>query len=94
MDCKLIISDEYINECEEYIKRQGDRIDVFLTEYINILREATENAFCSGAVHSGLNQFINRVEPIQGIVSETASLIANGCAQFLSEIDQADKFIY
>ncbi len=94
VDYRLIISDEYVRACGEYIENQGKRFDQFFTEYITILQNATSLAFCSGEIHTALNKYTDIAIQCKGIVSDTSQLVKNTTDCFLDDIDDADSFLY
>ncbi len=93
VDYRLIISDEYVRACGEYIENQGKRFDQFFSDYLSILQELLDSGFSQGQIYYGLNIFVECAEEIKGIVSDTSDMINNTTDCFISDIDEADWFI-
>jgi hypothetical protein len=94
MNYDLIISDEYVRECGDYIEKQGQRVEVFLSEYIEILQEVTSDAFKLGKACVAIERFANVACGLQSVVSETSRMAKNATDTFVAEIDQADFYTY
>ena len=94
MNYDLIISDEYIRECGDYIEKQGERVEDFLSEYLQILHEVTSEAFKLGKACVAIERFTNAASELQNVVAETSRIAKNATDTFVTEIDQADFYTY
>ncbi len=91
---ELIIDDEYCRSMGAYFESQGEQLDTFIVDYVEILEEVKAKAIMSGEVSNALSTYISYVNQLKsqiGLVSRDAKREIEG---FLTRVDIEDQFLF
>ena len=91
---QCIIDDKYCSEMGVYFNEQGKKLDWMVSDYIDVLIYARDKAIKSGEVHDVLNSYIEYAKKLKGKISEISGKTPALISEFLSQIDEADKFLF
>ena len=82
---ELKIDDDYINSQAEQIAKWACDLQGGIDKYTAILEGATAEA---------LESFVDYVENLKDIVNDMGEEAKGMCLAFLSEVDEADSYLY
>lgn len=91
---ELIIDDDYCRAMGEYFAKQGEKMDILVTEYISILQNIKNKAITSGDVSEALSAYIDCVKKLDnqiGDISESTKIQINS---FLARVDLEDRYLF
>lgn len=91
---QCIIDDAYCAAMGTYFKRQGDRLDQMVEEYIAVLKTIRDTGVTKGDIHTVLEGFITYAEKMKskiGAISESTQSQVN---KFLTRVDEADQYLF
>lgn len=91
---QLVVDDDYVKDAATYIQGQGERFEAFLEEYISILEDAVANGIKAGGTSQAFQAYVDTAKKLQkevGAITEAASAT---CNQYITDIDEADEFLY
>ena len=91
---QCIIDDSYCVAMGNYFKRQGERLDQMVDDYVAVLKTARNTAIIKGDVHIVLDAYIEYAEKMKdkiGIISDNAQAHVT---KFLNNVDQADQYLF
>lgn len=91
---QCIIDDAYCTAMGTYFKRQGDRLDQMVEDYIAVLKTIRDTGVTKGDIHTVLEGYITYAEKMKskiGTISENAQSQVN---KFLTRVDEADQYLF
>jgi len=91
---QCIIDDSYCVEMGNYFKKQGERIDQMISDYIKELIKVRDSAITKGDVHDVLKDYIAYAETMKekvGVISDNAQAIVT---KFISKVDETDQYLF
>lgn len=91
---ELVVDDEYCKKMGDYFLKQGHQLDIFVSQYISILKGVKQNGIKKGDTADALGAYIKQAEKMNkqiGTISKSAQTYAN---RFVNQIDQADQFLF
>lgn len=91
---ELIIDDDYCRAMGDFFVKQGAELDQMISDYISILQDLKNKGIVSGDVSKALNSYINYVKKLNkqiGVVSTSNKTQINN---FLTKVDQEDKYLF
>ena len=89
-----LIDDAYFVAMGEYFKRQGERIDVMIEDYVSILNRVRDTGIIKGDVHKVLEAYIEYASKMKGNVGEISRNAQAQTAKFLNRVDEADQYLF
>ena len=90
----IIIDDVYVEEIGNFINRQGERFEAFLSEYITILVRVTMEGVKGGRTKESLLQYVELAQQLKGTVGSVSEMGLSISQSYLEDIDAADNFLY
>lgn len=94
----LVVEDDYITDTGSYFGNNYKLYNEYVKEYIDILKEITENGIVSGQTHDALVEFQQQVATSSGVQSSSAEALGKKyntyCTEFISDLDKADGDLY
>lgn len=94
MGYHTIVNDEYVEEVSEKIVSLCVEMNRTIRKYNRILKDAAEKAIISGSTHDELNAFLNVSNCLQEVYGTVGNTIKLRLKDFLSQIDETDKYLY
>lgn len=94
VNTELKIDDDYVNSQAEQIAVWTSDLQEGIDKYIGILNNILEDAIMEGDTAVALASFVEYVESLKEIVKEMGEEAKGMCLAFLSEIDEADSYLY
>ena len=94
VNTELKIDDDYVNSQAEQIAEWACDLQEGIDGYIGILNHILEDAIMEGETAEALASFAGYVENLKDIVNEMGEEAKGMCLAFLSEIDEADSYLY
>lgn len=91
---ELIVDDENIEEMGKYIILKGAKIEKYLKEYNEQIKNICSDGISSGEVHDGLVEFQKYIEGLIGQVDTAVRAINIHLTNFDEEIDEKDQYIF
>lgn len=91
---QCIIDDAYCTAMGSYFKRQGDRLDQMVDDYIDVLKNIKDTGITNGDIHTVLEGYITYAEKMKdkiGVISKNAQSHVN---KFLTRVDEADQYLF
>lgn len=94
LNTELKIDDDYVKYQAELIAEWTCDLQQGIDKYIGILKHILEDAIIEGTTAEALNSFIEYVDNLKDIVKNMGNEANGMCLAFLSEIDEADSYLY
>lgn len=94
VNTELKIDDDYVNSQAEQITEWACDLQQGIDKYIGILNHILESAIMEGATADALTSFVEYVENLKDIVKDMGEEAKGMCLAFLSEVDEADSYLY
>lgn len=91
---ELIIDDDYCKAIGNYFAAQGERLDSLVAEYEAILQNVESKAIVSGDVSRALAVYIGYVNKLKQQFGNISSVVSKQISFFVSEIDEADEYLF
>lgn len=91
---ELIIDDDYCKAMGNYFLQQGTQLDSIILQYIAILKEIRTSAIMSGDVSDALSAYIVYAEKLSRRFNDISVSAKNEINKFLTNIDQADQYLF
>jgi aspartokinase len=91
---ELKIDDDYINSQAEQIAKWACDLQGGIDKYTAILNNILAAAIMEGATAEALESFVDYVENLKDIVNDMGEEAKGMCLAFLSEVDEADSYLY
>ena len=91
---QCIIDDAYCTAMGTYFKRQGERLDQMVEDYIAVLKTIRDTGVTKGDIHTVLEGYITYAEKMKakiGTISENAQSLVN---KFLTRVDETDQYLF
>ena len=91
---QCIIDDSYCVAMGNYFKRQGERLDQMISDYIAALENVRDTAIIKGSVNIVLDAYIDYAEKMKdkvGVISNNAQVHVT---KFLTKVDEADQYLF
>lgn len=90
----LKIDDDYVKSQAKQIAEWTVDLQQGIDKYIGILNHILEDGIMEGATADALRSFVGYVENLKDIVKDMGEEAKGMCLAFLSEIDEADSYLY
>lgn len=94
VNSELKIDDDYVKTQANMIEAWAGDLQEGIDKYISILNNIRSDAIMEGETASALTDFIAYVGELKNIVNTMGEEAKGMCLAFLSEVDQADSFLY
>ena len=94
MDDNLIIYDQYVYDALAKCYQRCNSMEIVMDSYVKTLTNMHTNAIVSGDVADALSAFIDAAKALDGEFSQLGSRIKDLRSNFLSEIDEADSYLF
>lgn len=91
---QCIIDDSYCVAMGNYFKRQGERIDQMLLDYVAVLKTVRDVGITNGDVHIVLDAYINYAEKMKDKVGTISNNAQANVTKFLGKVDEADQYLF
>ena len=91
---ELKIDDDYINSQAEQIAKWACDLQGGIDKYTAILNNILAAAIMEGATAEAFESFVDYVENLKDIVNDMGEEAKGMCLAFLSEVDEADSYLY
>ena len=91
---QCIIDDSYCVAMGNYFKRQGERLDQMIADYVAALKNVRDTAITNGDVHVVLDAYIDYAEKMKdklGVISNNAQAHVT---KFLAKVDETDQYLF
>lgn len=88
------IDDDYVINAGENIKNWTAALQQNMNAYINILNDITTTGISAGDAHEALVAFKQYAEALRDAIDEMGEDINKMCNNFLSDINEADSYLY
>lgn len=91
---QCIIDDKYCLEMGSYFKKQGDRLDRMISDYISVMEFARTFGTRDGEVHDAMGDYIEYAKKLKGKFSLASQNAQSQVNKFLTQIDEADQYLF
>ncbi len=91
---QCIIDDSYCVAMGNYFKRQGDRLDQMISDYVAALKTVRDTAITKGDVHAVLDAYVDYAEKMKDKVGVISNNAQAHVTKFLSKVDEADQYLF
>lgn len=91
---ELIIDDDYCRTMGSYIEKQGEEMDMLISDYISILQEVRRKAITGGEVAKTLNTYITYVRKLNNQIGNISDSTKTQINNFLARVDSEDKYLF
>ena len=93
-DNQCIIDDAYCTAMGEYCKRQGERLDQMMADYVAIMETVRDTAIIKGDVHTVLQAYIDYAKKMKDNVGTISGNAQAQITKFLTSVDEADQYLF
>lgn len=91
----LVIDDEYISSLGSFYTSMGDNIiDEMINSYIEKMQEIKDKAIMEGDIAESLQAFLEYAQSLKDIAGEIGTELKDLMECFITDIDQADEFLF
>ena len=94
VNTEIKIDDDYVNSQAEQIATWSSDLQTGIDKYTGILKNILEDAIIEGETAEALTSFVEYVENLKDIVRDMGEEAKGMCLAFLSEVDEADSYLY
>lgn len=94
VNTELKIDDDYIHSQAKLIAEWAGDLQQGIDKYITILNNIQKYAIMEGATSDALASFKEYVENLKSIIKDMGEEAKGMCLAFLSEVDEADSYLY
>ena len=91
---QCIIDDSYCVAMGNYFKRQGERLDQMITDYVAALKTVRDTGITKGDVHVVLDAYIDYAEKMKGKLDVVSNNAQAHVTKFLTKVDDADQYLF
>lgn len=91
---ECIIDDAYCEAMGIYFVNQADSLEAMLRGYVSILKEVKNKGIPSGETADALSAFIQYAERMKGELEKLAEISQQHVKNFLTAVDDADKYLF
>ena len=91
---QCIIDDSYCMAMGNYFKRQGERLDVMISDYVAALKMVRDTAITNGDVHVVLDAYIDYAEKMKDKIGSISNNALAHVTKFQSKVDEADQYLF
>lgn len=91
---QCIIDDSYCVAMGNYFKRQGERLDVMISDYVAALKTVRDTAITKGDVHVVLDAYIDYAEKMKDKIGAISNNAQAHVTKFQSKVDEADQYLF
>lgn len=93
-EVNVVVIDKVYSEEGEKIRKQCSAINDTIVGYKQCLVNIADNAIVSGSVNEALRVYISYVCSLIDVASDLGSKYESICRKFISDIDEADDYLY
>lgn len=90
----LIVDDEYCTSMGNYFYAQGQTLNTMVKDYINALEKVRRNAIKAGEAAEALDAYIAYAKKLDGQIEEISAIAKKQAADFLTQVDSADEYLF
>lgn len=94
MSKDIIITDENFLDAAEEIASYGTKLEESVRTYIEIMSYITQEAVKDEKIRGNLCALIEQVRGMEEMVRNETSCVRDKLKVFISDIDEADQFLY
>lgn len=91
---ELIIDDEYFRSMGAYFESQGEQLETFIVDYLEILQEVKTKGIISGEVSNALSTYISYVSRLKNQINLVSRDAKREIEGFLTRVDIEDQFLF
>lgn len=91
---ELIVDDEYVQSMGQYFRNQGDFLEECLSSYLRLLEVAKSAGIKEGASADALESFTGLARRLEGEIKKLSDIAGSYADNFLSRVDEEDKYLY
>ena len=91
---QCIIDDSYCVAMGNYFKRQGERLDQMITDYVAALKTVRDTGITGGDVHVVLDAYIDYAEKMKGKLDVISNNAQANVTKFLTKVDESDQYLF
>lgn len=93
-DNQMIIDEDYCKEMNNYYIQQAEFLNLFIIQYIEILKETKTKALVSGSVATAMAIYISHVELLQNQIRNITYDIDNDIGNFIRQVESEDTITF
>ena len=90
----LKIEDQYVEDMGSFFDKYADNLEEGMESYLQIMNTIKEEALMEGDTAAALAAFIEHGEFLKGKIEALGETAKNVCANFLTEVDEKDQFLF
>lgn len=93
-DINIIVVDEVHTAAGKTLQEMCDFLDEKIAQYIKILDQVTTEAAKAGHTTARYQEYAGLVSGLQGQLGRMGMVLNSVTAQYVSDIDDADRYLY
>ena len=90
----LIVFDEEYSIASRRLREYSSALNEMLADYIETVRFINQAAIKDRRVSERLERLVGKAETLKNDLSTATEEVPGTCSSFVSEIDEADQFLY
>ena len=90
----LVIDDDYCTSMADYFYQQGKMLDDIVSEYIEAIENVRNNAIKEGSAAKALDTYLTYVKKLSNQISEISIIAEQPVEDFLTQVDDADEYLF
>ena len=91
---QCIIDDAYCKSMGAYFRREGERIDQMVEEYIAVLQTIQKTGIKKGEIHTALKDYTAYAKRMSSKIGEISENAQSQVNKFLARVDEADQYLF
>lgn len=91
---QCIIDDSYCVAMGNYFKRQGERLNQMIVDYVAALKTVRDTAIIDGDVHIVLDAYIDYAEKMKDKLDVISNNAQSHVTKFLTKVDETDQYLF
>lgn len=90
----LVVCDDDCKAMGQNYKALADKFNTYLDTYTEILDRVINEGLVSGKVHNNFKKYSEAVTKLKGQINDLADKAQKCTEEFVTEMDEADSYIY
>jgi len=91
---QCIIDDKYCEAMGTYFKRQGEKLDQMISDYLYVLQSIRDDAVMKGDIHEVLEGYVAYAEKMREKIGTISCNAQSQVLKFLTKVDEADQYLF
>lgn len=90
----VIVYDEDFTGFGDKIEEFGQKLEDIFDRYIACMEKMGTQGFCNGDTSDNIRYFVSSISVLKDDVRDFTQYVKENCNNFISDLDEADNFLY